>query len=293
MLVLAFAESSSLSECGVPVRARPAVASRAVPLPSEIYDREYFLSDKCEGYDRFVADRGLSALKQREVDLLELAPGHSVLDAGCGRGEVLLACAQRGASVTGIDYADAAVELSRETLAGVDGADVRRGDVTDLPFADASFDRILFGDVIEHLDPPQSDAALREFLRVLRPDGKLLIHTAPNLLFLRFGWPVARLGMKVVGRGGAARELDAWIAQSKRYHVNEQSAFSLRRALRDAGYASVRAWVDPDVLRGGGHHLTADFTSGGRALDLAARVMALRPLRTFLGNDLYAIGRKP
>jgi SAM-dependent methyltransferase len=264
-----------------------------MPLPSEIYDREYFLSDKCEGYDRFAEDRGLSQLKRREVDLLDLSRGHSVLDAGCGRGEVLLACAEQGASVTGIDYAQAAVELSRETLAGVEGADVRRGDVTDLPFGDGSFDRILFGDVIEHLDPPQADAALREFLRVLRPGGKLLIHTAPNLLFLRYGWPVARFGMKVVGRGAAAHELDAWISQSKRYHVNEQSVFSLRRALRAAGYADVRAWVDPDVLRGGAHHLTEDFTSGGRALDLAARAMSLRPLRTFLGNDLYAIGRKP
>ena len=44
-----------------------------------------------------------------------------VLDAGCGRGEVLLACAARGAEVAGADYAEAAVELTRETLAAVPG----------------------------------------------------------------------------------------------------------------------------------------------------------------------------
>src|SRR5688500_20400679 len=75
-----------------------AVACRAVPLPSEIYDRDYFLSDRCEGYDRFAEDRGLSPLKRKELELLDVRSGQSVLDAGCGRGEVLLACAERGAS---------------------------------------------------------------------------------------------------------------------------------------------------------------------------------------------------
>ena len=264
-----------------------------MPLPSEIYDRDYFLSDRCEGFDRFAEDRGLSPLKRRELELLEVAPGQAVLDAGCGRGEVLLACAQRGASVTGVDYAEAAVELSRETLAGIEAADVRRGDVTNLEFADASFDRVLFGDVIEHLDREQADAALREFHRILRPGGKVVVHTAPNLLFLRFGWPVARVGMRALGRGEGADQLDAWIAESKQYHVNEQSVFSLRSAMRRAGYDSVRAWIDPDVLRSGQHHLTAGVAGGGGVMGAAARVVSLRPLRTFLGNDLYATGRKP
>jgi SAM-dependent methyltransferase len=263
-----------------------------VPLPSEIYDRDYFLSERCEGFDRFAEDRGLSPLKLRELDLLEVVAGHSVLDAGCGRGEVLLACAHRGAAVTGVDYADAAVELSRETLAGIEAADVRRGDVTALEFDDASFDRILFGDVIEHLDPAQADLALREFHRVLRPGGKLVVHTAPNLLFLKVGWPVARLGMKALGRGDGADQLDAWIAESKQYHVNEQSVFSLRAAMRRAGYADVRAWIDPDVLRSGQHHLTEGVAQGGGVMGAAAKVISLRPFRTFFGNDVYATGFK-
>jgi len=260
-----------------------------MPLPSDLYDREYFLSEKCEGFDRFQRDRGLSPLKTRELEILRPQQGDALLDAGCGRGEVLLAAAERGARVAGIDYSQAAIEIARETLAGIDGADLRQGDVTHLPWADDSFDQVLFGDVVEHLDPEQAAAALHEFRRVLRPGGQLLVHTAPNLLFLRFGWPVARLGMAILGKRDEAAELDAWIAESKRYHVNEQSVFGLRKAMRQAGFANVRAWIDPDVLRSGEHHLTAAVSSS-RVAALGGRLAGSRPLRTFLGNDLYATG---
>ncbi len=259
-------------------------------LPSEIYDREYFLSEKCEGWDQFKSGHGLSALKRREIAMLAPGPGVHVLDAGCGRGEVLLACAQAGSTVAGIDYAEAAVELSQEVLADVEGAFVERGDVTQLQFDDDSFDRALLGDVIEHLTPEQADKGLRELRRVLKPGGLLVVHTAPNLWFLKYGWPLARIGMKVLGRGAAAKELDDWIAESKNYHVNEQSARSLGKALRAAGFSDVKSWIDPDVLRSGDHHLTEDVAKGG-VMGLAGKLAGARPMREFLGNDVYATGR--
>src|SRR6266702_4517630 len=146
-----------------------------MPLPPELYDRCYFLSNFCEGAEEFLADRGLSALKAAQLEALDPKPGMRVLDAGCGRGEVLLACARRGAEVFGIDYSEGAVELSRETLAEVPGAEVVSGSVEALPWPDASFDRIVFGDVIEHLHSAQAKRALLELHRVLRPGGLLVI----------------------------------------------------------------------------------------------------------------------
>jgi ubiquinone/menaquinone biosynthesis C-methylase UbiE len=224
--------------------------------------------------------------------MLGPGPGVRVLDAGCGRGEVLLACAAAGSEVAGLDYAEAAVEISRETLAGVEGADVRQGDVTRLPWDDASFDRVIFADVIEHLDPDQADGALREFRRVLRPGGVLLVHTAPNRLFLDVTWPVARVVLKAAGRGESVRALDEWLAMAEQYHVNEQTVHSLRKAVRAAGFPDARAWLDPNVLRSGEHHLTSGLTEGS-LMAVVGRIASLRPLRMFLGNDLYAMARRP
>jgi ubiquinone/menaquinone biosynthesis C-methylase UbiE len=261
------------------------------PLPSEIYDRKYFLSDCCEGWEDFRADRGLSSLKARQFDMLKLAPGMRVLDAGCGRGQMLLACASAGAEVAGIDYADAAVELTRETLADVKGADIRRGDVTSLPWPDEFFDRILFGDVIEHLDPDQAEAGLHELKRVLRPGGFVLVHTAPNRLFLRVAWPISRVLLRAVGQREAADRLDAWLKEAESYHVNEQSVFTLRRSLKAVGFEDYRVWTDSEVLRGGSHHLTAELHRS-RPMALAAGLAGRWPLRLVLSNDVYGVARK-
>ena len=255
----------------------------------EVYDREYFLSDICEGFEEF-REGGVSHNKAKQVRALAAGPGVRVLDAGCGRGEVLFACARAGAEVAGIDYSQDAVEITRETLSEFPGADVRRGDVTDLPWEDASFDRILFSDVIEHLDPPQTVPALSEFRRVLRPGGYLIVHTAPNRLFMDIGWPLARPFVRAAGYGDVADRVDGFFELGVNYHVNEQSVYSLRRAMREAGFGDPRVWLDPDVLRSGQYHLLDSFE--GPFVRLAGRVASLRPIRLLYGNDLYGLGRK-
>lgn len=262
-----------------------------MPLSSHIYDRDYFLSDRCEGFDRFREGHGLSPIKAAQVRALSPRPGLRVLDAGCGRGEVLLACARAGAQVAGIDYADAALEIAHEVLAGVPDADLRKGEVTSLPWPDESFDRVLFADVIEHLDPAQDVAALAELHRVLKPGGRLLVHTAPNRLFLRLTWPLARRALRASGRAPAADRLDAWIEASHSYHLNEQSLYSLRRGLRVAGFEGPRVWIHPDLFRGGEHHLTHDLARSA-GLGLAERLGRTRPLRVLLGNDIYAVAER-
>ena len=260
-------------------------------IPPDVYDREYFLSHTCEGADEFHAGRGLSPLKARQVAHLAPAPGRRVLDLGCGRGEVLLACARAGAEVAGIDYAQAGVEITRETLADVPGADIVQGDVAALPWADASFDAVLSGDVIEHLVPADAEGMLREAHRVLRPGGRLVLHTAPNRLFLEWTWPAARQLLRAAGHGGTVAELDAWIAWSKDFHVNEQTLHGLRRSLRAAGFGAPRVWIDAAVMRDGSHHTTAAL-EGSWFVGVAQRLAAIRAVRLFAGNDLWAVARR-
>ena len=262
----------------------------AQSIPPEVYDRDYFLSEICEGYDEFLEGGNVSYNKAKQVRLLGPRPGLRILDAGCGRGETALACARAGAEVAGVDYSQAAVDLTRELLSDYPGSDIRQGDVTDLPWDDGSFDRVQFSDVIEHLDPPQTVPALSELRRVLKPGGFLLVHTAPNLLFMKVGWPLARPFVRLVGHGEIADKVDGWFEIAEDYHVNEQGVHSLRLALRRAGFESPRVWLDPDVLRGGKFHLLSGFD--GPAVRAARRVAALRPVRLLYSNDVYGLARK-
>ena len=259
----------------------------AQSIPPDVYDREYFLSEICEGWDEFRENRGVSHNKAKQVELLAPRAGLRILDAGCGRGEVLLACGQRGTELAGVDYSRDAIEISRETLADFPEADLRVGDVTSLPWPDASFDRVHFSDVIEHLDPPQTVPALRELRRVLRPGGYLLVHTAPNRLFMDYGWPLMKPVLLLLGHREVVERVDGFFRLAEDYHVNEQSVYSLRRNLREAGFDSPRVWIDPDVLRSNRFHLI-DGLDGG-AVAAAARLAAARPLRVLVGNDVYGL----
>jgi ubiquinone/menaquinone biosynthesis C-methylase UbiE len=98
------------------------------------------------------------------------AAGIRVLDAGCGEGVLI------------DEYA------GRLAIEGIDpnyGSDrVRTGSLTALPFPDATFDRALCLDVLEHLPFEEQPRALAELFRVLKSGGELLV-SVPNLAHLQ------------------------------------------------------------------------------------------------------------
>jgi SAM-dependent methyltransferase len=98
-----------------------------------------------------------------------------ILDAGCGNGRYtrfLLRQADPDALVTGFDYSQGMLQRARARLHS-DRATQVAADLTRLPYADAVFDAIVCGWVLEHLPDPRP--GLRELARVLRPGGKLLL----------------------------------------------------------------------------------------------------------------------
>lgn len=105
--------------------------------------------------------------------------GLAILDAGCGTGGMLLTLARYGRAY-GVDYAPQALRYCRERR--LDRA--LQASVTHLPFANASFDLLTSFDVLYHLGVADDTEALREFFRVLRPGGYLLLRL-PALEFLR------------------------------------------------------------------------------------------------------------
>ena len=125
------------------------------PLPSDLYDEKYFLT-ACEGYEEFTQSEGehLSRRLREAFAFANVAPGMNVLDLGCGRGEIVRHVARLGAKSYGLDYAEAAVRLSKRILHDEPGEHgVMRGDAKMLPYNSGAFDRVLMFDVVEHLHP--------------------------------------------------------------------------------------------------------------------------------------------
>jgi SAM-dependent methyltransferase len=114
----------------------------------------------------------------RERLLLDLflsaSPGPQVLDAGAGQGSMSIRLERLGFAVTSTDVSAAAVELLSGRIAG----DVREASVTALPFDDSSFDGVVLGEVLEHVEDDHE--ALREVARVLRPGGVLAASVPAN-----------------------------------------------------------------------------------------------------------------
>lgn len=93
-----------------------------------------------------------------------------ILEIGCSSGLLMLALRDAGYSdVTGIDVSDTAIEAARRR--GLQN--VARMDAARLDFPDAAFDLVIASDVLEHI--PHDGAALREWRRVLRPGGELVL----------------------------------------------------------------------------------------------------------------------
>ncbi len=149
-------------------------------MDKEQYRVMYHLEDTLWWY---VGMRAITAslLRQAGGDLQQCA----VLDAGCGTGGTL-AHLPVGASGTGIDYSDDALDLARER--GL--SRLARGSVERLPFAAGTFDLVLCSDVIYHLGVARDTDALREFCRVLRPGG-LAVVRVPGYDWLRGAHDVA------------------------------------------------------------------------------------------------------
>ena len=271
----------------------PEIPGRVEP---DIYTGDYYLTN-CHGYEDFVVSGGRK-VGPRFIKALSLAgelSGKRVLDVGCGRGELVIQSAMRGAEAWGIDYAEAAVGIAARALDGIEPAlrartHATQMDVKALTFADGFFDAAFMMDVVEHLYPAELSQAFDELHRTMRHGGRLVLHTSPNTLFERTVYPnySRRINQIALAASKLLRLNDGLFNETmlptgpefphdtfeRTMHINEQSLAGLTAEVERHGFR-VRAseyWEPPS--RGG------YFNSRRLNIELAALdfVRFLRPL---------------
>ena len=139
-------------------------------------DLDAFDAFEAAGWEEKVAayERFFGVIAGRLVEPLlaagSVSVGTRILYVATGPGWVAAAAARRGASVVGVDVAEAMIARA---VSAHPELEFRRADAHELPFADASFDVVAGNLVVMHLSRPER--AMAEFARVLRPGGRLVL----------------------------------------------------------------------------------------------------------------------
>jgi 2-polyprenyl-3-methyl-5-hydroxy-6-metoxy-1,4-benzoquinol methylase len=138
-------------------------------------------------YKRFFYETRFRAV----FDAVGAKPGEQILEVGCGSGRYTRELARTGALVTATEYAPSPLAQAERNVGELAPRVVfRLEDAQSLSFADASFDKVLLSEVIEHVSDP--GRAVAEAARVLRPGGLLVVSTPSRFSPLNLAYGVKR-----------------------------------------------------------------------------------------------------
>lgn len=127
------------------------------------------------------------------IDALDVRPGDKVLDIGCGPGQSFALLKERASlgRIFGIDQSETMLKQARQRSSEAISngyLELRRGAFGSLPWADATFDKILLVNVVYFFD--RSGGDISEAHRVLRPNGRLAVYATDKKTMSR--WPFSR-----------------------------------------------------------------------------------------------------
>src|SRR5215210_1041354 len=146
-------------------------------LPREMMQHTYAILYQVEGsHWWYIGRRRILSSFVKEICSAVKDHRPKILDVGCGTGANLVMLGEFG-EAHGIDISQDALSFCRER--GLNN--VRHGAAEELPYDDETFDLVTALDVVEHLD--DDAAGLKEFRRVLKEDGRILLFV-PAFMFL-------------------------------------------------------------------------------------------------------------
>ncbi len=203
-----------------------------------------------EIYEEFFLPALFQEWGPRVADAAKIEPGHQVLDVACGTGALLRVCAERvrpGGQATGLDRNEGMLEVAKRKLPE---ASWKFGMAEDLPFGDASFDRVVSQFGLMFFE--DRTAALNEMWRVLRPGGRLAVAVWGSLEDTPGYAAMADLLQRLFG-AEIARELEAPYVLGQRGELKDLFEGSgipevtVETLEGTARFSSIEAWVYTDI----------------------------------------------
>lgn len=224
------------------------IASKDV---KHLYSETYFMNE-ATGHEEFnLFDGKFSSLIdkfQMVVKVLELKKTDSLLDIGCGRGEMVIYHSLCGGDATGVDFSEEAIKLARAKAVELKA---------DCKFIVSSFeeideqkryDIIVSIDFIEHISVNEGKTFYTKCFNLLNPGGKLLIYTFPNTLRRKYGYRLIRLFSLLKKKPLPRLEPDTISDHYRQYHLNEQNYLTIRKSSIDQGFRkTIVIYFDPSV----------------------------------------------
>ncbi|HEY2815485.1 MAG TPA: methyltransferase domain-containing protein [Acidimicrobiales bacterium] len=237
-------------------------------------------------------------------DWLGLSAGDLVLDLGCGAGRHAFEAFRRDARVVAFDYdagelkdvkamfgALAQAEESSEPSERWGGC--TNGDATSLPFPDATFDRVIAAEVLEHI--PADEQAISELARVLKPGGTMAV-TVPAWLAERVCWALTDEYHAPFVAGGHVRIFTEPELRSKMRAAGLRPGAAHHAHALHAPYWWLKCAVGPTnndhpVVRA--YHEVLLWDIAGRQPMARFTKLADRLANPFIGKSLVVYARKP
>ena len=196
------------------------------------------------------------------VRLAGAEPGAAILDAPCGFGRHAVVLAWEGYRVDGIDLSEVQLAEARRRAGEGEWPRFRQGDFRELPYEDGSFDVVLnLFTSLGYAGDAEDRRAVREFRRVLRPGGRLVIQTMHRDRLARLlrerTWDDLPDGGRVLQHRrfdpvtGTVDEVHHYLrpdgtSSSRSFHTRTYTATEIAAFLAGAGFSTVSWYGDFD-----------------------------------------------
>ena len=200
----------------------------------EIYSKEYFLYnvDGFKDFNKFNGDYDdLFSRYKENIKLLNLRVSDKFLEIGCGRGEIVMYHGKNGGYGLGVDFSADAIALAVEKAKQLNiNCDFMVTSFEDIPEKE-KFDKILASEFIEHISEYEGLLFIKKCYNLLKENGVLVIYTYPNTLQRKVGYKFIRYKSLFTSNPFPKIQDDMKDEHYKKYHLNEQSYFRLKKLL--------------------------------------------------------------